>query len=355
MFSTEYIILLGLLGIYFIDQKSKNLLYIILGYMILLGMMRGLNVGTDHFGYQEDFKLITSFSSADKFMSHRFETGFIGLIILFKQFSNDYLLFTAFLVPPTIIGVYIFIKQHEINIPIAISLFVITGLYFKSFNIMRQMLCISLIIPFVSFIYDKKYLSFALVTISVSLLIHKSSLIMLILIPLYECSIKYEINKKWLYVVVVLSFVLFYGGKTVLQDSLITINSTLGLNEFDSYIKPKNVEDEIVIGNTISLFYTLYTIILIYIYNKKNIFILLAVVTYTTFYNIFQMMGAASGRVAQPFAFFFLIIIPQILETDFPYKKQFIFFTIAFFSLQFFNSFYLHNLGEVNPYVWRDF
>lgn len=91
---------------------------------------------------------------------------------------------------------------------------------------------------------------------------------------------------------------MFFIGKSFLQGALLGITNILGMTEFDYYIN--NSEEDV--GNTTSLFFTIYTLLLLYYSNSRTSnFELLVLVVFVVLFNIFQMMGHQSGRVAYPF------------------------------------------------------
>lgn len=354
MLSIEYIILLFLIFLYLIKDHSKNLYYIIVGYMILLGMMRGLYVGTDHFGYMDDFYIIKSLNAND-YIQHRFEIGYLASILLFKEVSNDYLSFASLSIPPTIIGLIIFIKRHKVNMAYALFIMVTLGIYFSSFNIMRQMLAIGLILPFINLVYEKKYIKFTLITILFSFLFHKSTSFILILIPIHHLSLNIKmINKNLLAILIVFSYIMFFIGKSFLQNNFSIILSAIGYNEFVGYINGINTEGDT--KNITASIFTLYSLIWLFVIDKReNIFSYLVFCLYIVFLNLFQMFDVAAGRIALPFLCFFLISIPQTIESkNTKYRIWFSVTTFIFCIGYFINSFCLNNYGEINPFIWRE-
>ena len=93
--SIEYLILL-LVIIFFIvwDEKNKHAFVVLMLIMTFMGVFRGLNVGSDHAGWEQDFYIIKSFESS---YYHDFEIGYVSLILFFKLFSNDWLWFSGLL------------------------------------------------------------------------------------------------------------------------------------------------------------------------------------------------------------------------------------------------------------------
>lgn len=353
-FSIEYIVLFLLLIAFLFNPKSKTLLFIVVGYMIILGMMRGLYVGTDHSGYEADFYVIRNLRYASQVIQHRFEIGYIACIVFFKQFSNDYLTFSALAIPPTIIGIVLFIRKNNVPFAYGLLLVYLLGIYFNAYNIMRQVLAISIILAYINLLYTGKRIIFALITITFALLFHKSSVILLLLIPLFDYAKKIQtLPKRKCYILIIASLVMFFIGKSFLQGALLGITNILGMTEFDGYIN--NSEEDM--GNTTSLFFTIYTLLLLYYSNSRTSnFELLVLVVFVVLFNIFQMMGHQSGRVAYPFLYYYVVAIPHVLQNLQGRNKILLLIVTILFCLGYFtNSFIVNNSCEVNPYVWRQF
>lgn len=61
---------------------------------------------------------------------------------------------------------------------------------------MRQVLAISIILAYVNLLYTGKRIIFALITITFALLFHKSSVILLLLIPLFDYAKRSKLFQK---------------------------------------------------------------------------------------------------------------------------------------------------------------
>lgn len=145
MISIEYIILGILLIFACIFSNKRHFTNVAFIYMIILGMMRGLEVGTDHLGYESDFYLIKTFKSMNV-MRHDFEIGYVSFMLLFKKFSNDYLTFASLAIPVTLWEFWRFMEAFKVNKAYSLSLFYFSGMYFATFNVMRQMMAIGVIL-----------------------------------------------------------------------------------------------------------------------------------------------------------------------------------------------------------------
>jgi len=336
-------------------KEKKWLTWYIVIMMVFLAMMRGLEVGTDHLGYEDDFYSLHSLQNMENQMRHRFEWGFVACILLFKQFSNDYLTFSALCFLPFFIGSMWLIKQRSRSMALSLLVFW-SFFYLTSYNVIRQFLCMAMIAPCVC-LFDKKggYLKFATITIILSFLFHHSSLMMLALIPIHwYCSRIEKSDKKVLSLLVIGSFVVFYIGNTFFKSFFVTLSAVMNLSEFEGYITQAREEAG---GNTYSLFYTLYMLIVIYVIDaRKYKFELYVVVVSICLFNIFNTMSIFASRVYWDFWLYSVVLIPNIMvDKNTRHRKLFYLVTIVFCTAYFFFTSVLGNSGEINPYYFRTF
>lgn len=353
MLSAEYIILGILLILACIFSNKRQFTYVAFIYMIFLGMMRGLEVGTDHLGYESDFYLIKTFKSMNV-MRHDFEVGYVSFILLFKKFSNDYLTFASLAIPVTLWGFWRFIEAFKVNKAYSLSLFYFSGMYFATFNVMRQMMAIGVILGFINWLLNKKYHKFGVLIIVISLLFHKSTLISLVLIPIHYYSAKHaELPKKYIAIVAGVCFTAFFVGREFVQNTSLAILFSIGLGDrYDGYLSGMS-EGEI--SNLTATMLTIYFLIWLYFKKtNKNVFITWIYFIYITSFNLFQMLDTAAGRISYPFWAFILVTIPKLIEELNGRKKIiFIIISVIFYISYFTNSYVLNNMNGVNPYIWR--
>lgn len=353
MISIEYIILGILLIFACIFSNKRHFTNVAFIYMIILGMMRGLEVGTDHLGYESDFYLIKTFKSMNV-MRHDFEIGYVSFMLLFKKFSNDYLTFASLAIPVTLWGFWRFMEAFKVNKAYSLSLFYFSGMYFATFNVMRQMMAIGVILGFINWLLNKKYLKFGVLIIVISLLFHKSTLISLVLIPIHYYSAKHaELPKKYIAIVAGVCFTAFFVGREFVQNTSLAILFSIGLGDrYDGYLSGMS-EGEI--SNLTATMLTIYFLIWLYFKKtNKNVFITWIYFIYITSFNLFQMLDTAAGRISYPFWAFILVTIPKLIEELNGRKKIiFIIISVIFYISYFTNSYVLNNMNGVNPYIWR--
>lgn len=352
--SPEYIFIVVFILVYLIFfPKEKWPFYVIMAYMIFLGVFRGLNVGTDHAGYERDFNILNSYDSMNM-MYHRFEIGYVTLILLFKNFSSNYLLFSGltFLIP--MIGTMIFIKKYNINYAWALFVFFFLGMYFGSMNIMRQYMAICSIAAFTYLLKKRSFLKFAVVVVAFSMAFHMSSIIMLLLIPIFYYFEQKgrSISKKWMYLVIILSYILFYIGPEILAPIILGIMNVFPANDFSGYIA--NYQ-EAEISNAMATVYTLYALLVVYFdKSTQHRAEMMCLVLYIVAFNILNMFNTFAYRAALPFQYFLIALVPLMVydnkKSDAVLLKL---ITFVFMLAVFFVSYVMANSGEINPYyMW---
>lgn len=351
MISPEYIILL-IMVMMAVFRQSKFWVRASIFLMLLLAVCRDKTVGTDFLGYYDDFRLIYDLRHSQNLIYHNFEIGFIGLIYLYKQITDNYLLFGSLIYLPFFFGCLKFMKESNVNMAYGLFVFYTYGLYFSGYNIMRQMMCIGLILFFINWLYRKKYLYFAIIVIVFSILFHRSSVIMLLLIPIHYYACKVEtINKRLLYIITIASYALYYLGANLFVGIFSSIVSFVGLSSYsEGYLRTDGEG-----GNTVSFMYTLLALIIIFCKNPRNAkFFTFAFIAYIFIFNILNIIPTFASRAAWGFFSFSIVLIPQMLVDKETLHRKLLFATVTIFGLgYFFYAYYINNFGEINPYIWR--
>lgn len=145
---------------------------IILFFMITVCGLRK-NVGTDYGLYK--------FYYGNLGKGSRFEIGFKNLMIFCNKIGCSYNVFIFIIAAITIILFYLLIKRYSKKPADSIFYFVTLGYYAFLFNIIRQMLAISISLFGIKYIKEKNFIKY-LVVIVIASLFHLSALIM---IPVY--------------------------------------------------------------------------------------------------------------------------------------------------------------------------
>ena len=352
LISPIYIILLIALLLLSTYHFNKRYVFILIVFMLLLGVFRGVNVGTDHAGYEMDFMRFITFDTARRYLFHQFEWGFLFLIKCFKLFSNDYALFSSLLFIPFWVGLMKFFKSTKVSIASALLLTYVFGFYFFGYSAMRQALAMSLILASLPLLMRGKYVTFALITFVISFLFHKSQILYELLIPIHilVCKKKVVIRKKYLVIGLVISYLSFFVGQNLFKDSMNSIAVFLGLSDYSAYIMGMNGDK--VSGNLTSTLFSLLALLIIYF--KKNLlcqFNFYVCILGVYLYNITSMMGTQSNRISYCFFIFVTVALPEIyeeLKTN--YRLFFKFSTITIGLIYFLKAFVINNVYAINPY-----
>ena len=333
--------------------EEKRLVYIPIVYMTMLAILRDESVGTDFLGYKDDFLIINSVKSFN-YIRHHFEVGFMCSILLFKKISTNYMVFISLWFLPCIVGTIKFFKDHKVNMAFGLFFYVVLSFYFLSFNIIRQMAVISLCMMFMPLLYKKKYLYFAIAIILVSLLFHKSEIMYLFFIPLYWWVKRKKriINKKVLYISIIVSFLFFYVGNTFLRSILSGLTMMVfNAENYANYIMKVN-EDP---GNGTSLLYSIIAILVIAVKSpKRDIFQTYVVIGSIVIFNVFNTFSTYAVRVAYPFMFMGVVLLPKmIMDRRTNYRLAFTCLVLCLCLFLFNHRYNKYNSGAVNPYVYR--
>lgn len=346
--SIEYLILLLVIIFCIIwDEENKHAFVVLMLIMTFMGVFRGLNVGSDHAGWEQDFYIIKSFGSS---YYHDFEIGYVSLILFFKHFSNDWLWFSGltFLVP--MIGTFYFIKQYKISYAWAIFIFYIFGIYFAAFNSMRQYMAICSIAAFSYLLNEKKYLIFALLTIAVALLLHKSTIIMLLLIPIHLFVQNKHIHKVYLYLIIIFSYLLSYVDVKIIILPILAILDFIGLaGDYSQYAS----SEAHLNSNIYALVLTLYVLLLVFVSDNNDFSSeKYTVVLFIVLYNIFNLLSIYGTRVAYPFEYYLIVYVPMLLKKLNGTRNGIILkiATLVCGLGYFLACFAISNVSSVNPY-----
>ncbi|WP_338587934.1 EpsG family protein [Clostridium baratii] len=156
-----------------INTKKINFFdYVLLLFLILVCGLRE-NVGTDYNLYKFYYSNINQNS--------RFELGFKDMIIFSNNLGLSYNTFLLIVSAITMCLFYFLIKKYSRKPASSIFYFVVLGYYAYSFNIIRQMLAISISLFGIKYIKEKKFIRY-LVVILIASIFHSTALIM---IPVY--------------------------------------------------------------------------------------------------------------------------------------------------------------------------
>ncbi|MGE9980302.1 EpsG family protein [Prevotella sp. SGI.167] len=349
-----YVILLVILFLYRSFPKSNALYYTSVFALVCVAVLRGVEVGTDYPSYISDFE---NYYSVERVLAatSRTEKGFYWLLYYSNSLGIHYIILYGGMFVTTLWAILRLANYNRCDKSWVLLLFYMMGFYFMSFNIIRQMFAISLILLAVPWLFERKYVLFAGVTFLTSLLFHSSEMLFLLLIPLhwYVNKVNGQLNKTILYAGVIGSFVMYYVAQRFLFVYVLQLLSLLGMG--DTYaIYIELAADRESIGNTTSMLYTILALVVVFLKNPKTyIFETYAVVISIVIFNLTNVMAVFAYRLFIDFNIFILFLIPLMLgELRNKEKRYFMAVIICFCSVMFTYKYYLNNNGQVKPYYF---
>lgn len=352
-FSFVYILItLGVIAC-LIFPKNRTLLLAVSIFMAFIAICRGMFVGSDYEHYIEIFKTAADLGYADKY-DDQVEIGFVATILLCKYLNIGHVAYYGLAYLAFFIGIWRYATFKGVNKSVVLFFMFFLGYYFMSFNILRQLLAIGIILNFFPLLDKGKYFKFAIAVVIVSILFHKTSVMYLLLIPVHIYSSKAEsINKPFLAVILLVSYILFYVGRTYVYDSLTVIFNFLRITDrFGAYVSNGMLREDF--GNITSTAYTVFALLLIICKSPKRcIFETNAVVLSYALFNIGNILMGQGIRIFLDFN-----VIVLILLSDMFYDKQTLFkrvfisasviMCLTLFTVQFITG----NAQEVKPYYF---
>lgn len=332
--------------------KKKKAAYSVALFLVFLGVMRGVEVGTDCLGYQIDYYIVKKITDA-KYLYHKFEIGFVALIAFFKFFITPlYLPFVSCLFIIFFAGVKKFITLK--NAPLGIALFIILAFshYFYAYNIMRQMFALGLILLFLPFLYQQKYVKFLVSVVLICFLFHKSSILAVLLVPLHYYIVKKErkVPKKALYCAVILSFVFFFIADITLKKYFAAF-AGLFYSRYEGYMLGAMGKQGL--GYAYMGCQSLFALALIYWHkgNEKYNFEFVVYIVGVSLFNFFSSFSVVATRVAESFLIFNIVLFPLMMTDKTNRNLKYIRLAIIVTGLVlFFYNYGINNHGLVNPY-----
>ena len=175
-------------------KKSFFPYAIIVLIMILTFGLRDVSVGTDTKNYSQMFNLINSEGNNGILISEVIEPGWLLLnkLVYFLGGQWDTMIFISGIL--VLSPIFWTLWNYTENPFLSLLLYFLLGYYFSSFNILRQMIAVSIVfLAYSKYFQDKKLFSYLILVIIASSF-HLSALISFI-IPLLVKYVKPSINK----------------------------------------------------------------------------------------------------------------------------------------------------------------
>ena len=145
-----------------ISNVQCKTLFLFANFLILAlcAGLRNISVGSDTHSYAKHYIVICHSSLKDILSNFKFygmEIGYNLLCKLISYISPNYYFFQIIVCFLFCFGMMRFIKKNAINPLLSVSVFLGSGMYLYSFNILRQMLAVMLVANAWEYLKSKKY------------------------------------------------------------------------------------------------------------------------------------------------------------------------------------------------------
>ena len=299
--------------------KFNNKKYFLHSSFILMAIilgLRGTSVGEDTqhfihiFNLSKNISWLTILSSGTETtyekiwgVNQNVENGYMILNKMVGSFTSEgqWIVFIVAILTCFLFYRFIYkiIPQHVF---IATQVFMCESLYMNTFNLMRQMLAIGIALNAYEYIKDKKYKK-ALLIFLIAFFFHKSSLVLLILIPL--CAVKNNKNTiKYIFIIAIL-LNMFIPIIEIIISKLVPRYSSYFMTNYWRV----NIKGTMVMW--------VLELIICFIFYKKNNLIkdkdVFIAVSCTIIYLAFDILGlrlSAFSRIALYYRSFLMLLFP---------------------------------------------
>lgn len=203
---------ISLLGTYLNDKKYRNRLVVISFFAIwlILLIFRSEKVGADLLNYHKLFIETSKVSFGDLFIQGfegKIEPGYYFLSKIVTLFTYDFrvviVISAIFSLVPILVLYYFTAKQ---NAYLSLVIFLSLGLFSIYFSAIRQVMAIAFVVPAYFLTKEKKLLPFLLI-VFFAFLFHRSSLIILLMYPVYHLELRLNFNLFFLVPVIGLFYI----------------------------------------------------------------------------------------------------------------------------------------------------
>lgn len=367
-----------LIALYWKDKRKAA--YLIFFILFFLGSTRARTVGNDlNGGYWLEYVHMGHNPNNWGVVMRQFEYGFLWLMANFKySISSDPLIFFHILFIITFINYYVFLKKESRYTALSLFFMLAFAYYFQLYNGMRQEFCYSMILIFLSYFvlhnhtnfnikkryvtnrrkyynliyfYKKPVYLFLISTIVVSVLFHKSMLIMLIF-PLVYKFYKRISTKVLIIVLLISSFLsLTLASYASTQLAILSFVFDDGSSNFSSYMSGTDGFGQYSkISNILNTIFCIYTV---FSHRYKKSFYVSCYVIGVVILNILAPINWIFQRLAFPFMFFRVVAYADLWYTI-PSKREKNVFRFAVLLLSFImyqNRLSADNYKDVVPYI----
>lgn len=339
----EIVILVGLIAVIFATLDSikvfdKGLLLSFIVIFVFLAIR--VDFGNDYKMYEAYYNSLNhnyvTFHDLNNYDDH-FE---IGWRYLNKIFSIVGFSFSGFIFTLSFFNCYVFYNFIKKFVPRNYYWFAVFIYVFNSdfllihLSAIRQLTCILLVVRGFPLLFSRQYLKFAAIVLF-STLFHTSSIIALLLIPIY--MVKWKYSRKLTFIIVFLYFALFILSSAISQF----LNFVVGIY-FDRYSVYSDEKAQVSTGLG---FVITFVILIFLLISKKNMNIqdqkLVNITIFSLLLTVFAINLSMVYRLNMFFIPFSMVTYPLMVAftKDF-FQKRFLILIIIFYYLYTFSGFF---------------
>ncbi|WP_205456471.1 EpsG family protein [Clostridium botulinum] len=356
-----YIVLLFLVyifGVVFLQiiHNRKYFLFFSFASMATVLGLRSSSVGEDTQHFLKIFDISKSISWGTIFsgvtettwsiqwgIDQKIENGYMTLNKVLHIFTDkgQWLLIVMAILTCWLVARFIY-KNIPEHVFLATQIFLCESLYMNSFNLMRQILAISIGINAYSCIKDKKYIRALFIFLS-AFMFHKSSLVLLIMIPL--CLVKN--NQKMIKYALISGFSI-----SILMPKIASVISML-IPRYSSYFNV-NYWQANINGTIILWVIEIGICLFMYIKKVKNKDTFMGV-TCTILYLTFEIIGfnlSIFSRIALYFRVFLMILFSSFVNYISP-KKRILYYILILLLITVAYMSYASSDARVYTFFWQ--
>lgn len=333
-----------------IGQKRKNRLFLLISLLIpILASGLRYNVGTDFKNYENIYNGIVPNLDLKGYMTYGpTELGiyFISNIGIALNFDS-WFMFTAFSAL-TILPVYYGIKNFNLKHPSTAYLLYLLVIFPVSFNAVRQLAAMSMVFLSVSLLYKRKKIA-AIAPFIAAVLVHKSSLILLVFLPAILMFI-YKTNFKFreIFSMFVIGVVVLLSGSVIFS----TFMQSSILSDYSQYASTSNA----AAGSILILKIVIFSVFLAFTIMGK-----LQKLEYSRLFVVMSFLEIAMlviglssvdiSRFAMYFSVFSLLLIPSVAESFTRQAQRPILLLVSLYGLaMFFMQYFVLKGSDIFPY-----
>ena len=333
-----------------IGQKRKNRLFLLISLLIpILASGLRYNVGTDFKNYENIYNGIVPNLDLKGYMTYGpTELGiyFISNIGIALNLDS-WFMFTAFSAL-TILPIYYGIKNFNLKYPSTAYLLYLLVIFPVSFNAVRQLAAMSMVFLSVSLLYKRKNIA-AIIPFIAAVLVHKSSLILLVFLPTILMFI-YKTNFKFreIFSMFIVGTAILLGGSAIFS----TFMQSSIFSDYSQYSSTSNAAAGSMLMLKFIIFSVFLTLIIMGKFHKlaySRLFIVMSFLEITML--VIGLSSVDISRFAMYFSVFSLLFIPSITEVFTRQAQRPILLLVSLYGLiMFFIQYFVLKGSDIFPY-----